>query len=250
MPVAETTFGVVYDGPALAAGRMPVRDLAPALLALGDLFAEASQVIYPDAGPVSLSVEATDRGSFDVRLILEAKDLWDQIVNVFGSDEVTALANLQNLVIGTGGFVGLFALIKRLRGRRITSQESLPDPGQVRITLNDGTKLEIPTDVARLHGRISIRRKVRDVVAPVAREGVDKVRFSETPGGDQVLLFVKTTFRPMKRRRWRKAKFFSRKRRNGFSTSLRSHLRAGSGVSATGRTRTSFPSKTQSSSVM
>src|SRR5688500_11839084 len=52
--MAETTFGVVYDGPALETGRMPVRDLAPALLALGQLFSEASRFVYPEQEPVSL----------------------------------------------------------------------------------------------------------------------------------------------------------------------------------------------------
>jgi hypothetical protein len=71
--MAETAFRVAYDGPALATGRMPVRDLAPALLALGDLFAEASQVIYPEGKPVALSIKATEEGSFDVHLILESR---------------------------------------------------------------------------------------------------------------------------------------------------------------------------------
>jgi hypothetical protein len=115
--VAETTFGITYDGPALAAGTMPVRDLAPALLALGDLFTEASQVLYPDAGPVALNIKATDEGSFDVHLILEAKDLWDQLVDMFTSDEVTALVNLQNLVIGGVGSMGLIALVMKCGDR-------------------------------------------------------------------------------------------------------------------------------------
>ena len=43
--LAETAFQIAYEGPALETGRMPVRDLAPALLALGDLFTEASVVL-------------------------------------------------------------------------------------------------------------------------------------------------------------------------------------------------------------
>lgn len=60
--MAETTFGVNYDGPALDDGRMPVRDLAPALLALGELFREASAELYPDLPPPALDVKATEKG--------------------------------------------------------------------------------------------------------------------------------------------------------------------------------------------
>src|SRR5688572_17376787 len=116
--MAETAFGVTYDGPALVTGRMPVRELAPALLALGDVFAEASLVAYPDRPPVALDIKATEEGSFVVQLILETPDeVWDQVVDIFGSDAVSALVNLKELVIGSG--FGLFWLIKRLKGRRI-----------------------------------------------------------------------------------------------------------------------------------
>lgn len=66
---AETGFSVVVDGPTLADGQMSVRDLAPALLALGELFAEASVIAYPAREPVALNIKATDKGSFDANLI-------------------------------------------------------------------------------------------------------------------------------------------------------------------------------------
>lgn len=58
---------------------MPVRDLAPALLALGNLFTEASDALYPEREPVALGLVATDIGSFEAHLILEAKNAWDQV---------------------------------------------------------------------------------------------------------------------------------------------------------------------------
>lgn len=70
--MAETEFGVRYDGTALATGTMPVRDLAPALLALGDLFSEESLLLHPEREPVALNIKATNEGSFVVKLLLES----------------------------------------------------------------------------------------------------------------------------------------------------------------------------------
>ena len=170
--VAETAFGVTYDGPALTDGRMPVKDLAPALLALGELFAEASLAVYPTRKPVALNVKATQQGSFEVILILESA--WDHIVDLFSSDAVESLLNLKELVIGTG--VGLFALMKKLRTRRITHREPL-DSGRIRITFDDGTTVEVPAAVLELYGSVEVRKQVRQVVEPLHREGIDLLEF-------------------------------------------------------------------------
>ena len=78
---------------------MPVRDLAPALLALGEIFSESGKLLYPDRPPVSLNIRATDEGSFLVQLLLEGERAWDQFVDVFSADSIDALANLKELVI-------------------------------------------------------------------------------------------------------------------------------------------------------
>lgn len=180
--MAETTFGVTYQGPALADGRMPVRDLAPALLALGELFTEASTILYPDRPPVALDIHATREGSFEVDLILKAiEGAWDTTEQLFGGDGATALVNLKELVLG-GGTVGLIELIKWLRGRRIASAEPVvvdddaPDPGHVRVSVSeDGeTSLEVPSEVLRLHGSVTVRCNAKEVVRPVEREGVER----------------------------------------------------------------------------
>lgn len=191
--VAESHFAIAYDGPALETGRMPVRDLAPALLALGALFSEASEMVYPTGGPVGLSVKATEQASFDVHLVLDAHDLWNQFIDFYSSDNITALANLQNLILGST--VGLFAVLRRIGHRRIDrEEESAPTPGQLKVTLDDGTSIEMPVEVARMVRRISIRRKVRDVVAPLARDGVERVTFAETPEGPPELVIDKDDF--------------------------------------------------------
>jgi hypothetical protein len=170
--MVQSAFGVRYDGPGVEDGRMPVRDLAPALLALGELFAEASVVLYPDREPVALDIRATERGSFVVDLIVQSN--WDQFINIFGSQAADAIAHFQELIVGG---VGLFAFIKNLRNRQVTKSEGSNLPGHVRLTLEDGTTLEVPTEVVALHGRLAVRKRVREVITPLDRPGVDRVGF-------------------------------------------------------------------------
>lgn len=185
--MAETTFGVKYEGPVLADGRMAVRDLAPALLALGELFTEASNTLHPDRPPVTLDIHATHEGSFDIDLILHAVDgAWETTEQLFGSDGVSALVNLRDLILGGtgGGTIGLIEFIKWLRGRGVETaepvDESSPqvataDPQAMKVTPvgGDGQALEIPYEVFRLHESVTIRTKAREIVKPVQRDGVD-----------------------------------------------------------------------------
>jgi hypothetical protein len=173
----EATFSVTYDGPALTAGRMAVRDLAPALLALGELVTEASETLYPDQAPASLSISATKPGSFDVQLILQGKEgVWDQLVELFGSDAVSAIVNLKEVIAGGAG---IFWLIKRLGSRRIRAEEPTPGPGRVRLTLDDGSTVEVSSDVVKTYRNVRVRKRARTVVEPIKRSGIDRVEFRD-----------------------------------------------------------------------
>jgi hypothetical protein len=152
--MAETAFGVAYDGPALADARMAVRDIAPALLALGDLLADTGATVYPDRGPVTLNIQAApERGSFVIHLILEAKAVWDQVTSFFDSEGITALNNVEGIVSGP---VGIFALTTWLRGRKVKQQDRVRE-GYIRLTLEDGETIEVPTTVLELHKNPAIR---------------------------------------------------------------------------------------------
>jgi hypothetical protein len=176
--VAETAFAVTYEGPSVADGTMPVRQLAPALLALGELFADASQLLYPDRAPVALNIKATERGSFLVQLLLEAERAWDDLIDISDSDTLLALATLETLVIGGGQ--GVLWLIKRLKNRRIVGQEPAPAPGVIRLTLDDQTTVEIPSTVLTMYERVDVRRKARQVVSPLESEGIESVSFQSS----------------------------------------------------------------------
>jgi len=153
---------------------MPVRDLAPALLALGDLFADAGALVNPAGRPVALNIRATQEGSFVVQLILESP--WEEAIDLLSADPLSAILNLKELIIGTGGLIWL---IGHLWGRRVTREEELPEPGQIRLTLDDGTVLEVSAEVLGLYGNLEVRKKTREVLEPLAREGVEVVEFHD-----------------------------------------------------------------------
>ncbi len=172
-PVAEHAFSVSYDGPSIATGRIPVRDLAPALLALGDLFVDASVITQPGRRPVSLNIQATQEGSFIVHLVLEAESAWDNIEELFTSAGAATLVNLSSLILGA---TGLFAVIQRVKNRKIVSHENVA-PGHVRITLEGGESFEVPAEVLGFFLNEAMRAKARKVVAPLASPGIDRIDF-------------------------------------------------------------------------
>ena len=62
-------FSITYDGPALSEHMMDVKELGPALLAIGDLCSEASRFINgDDVSNIQVRVKTTAPGSFDIIL--------------------------------------------------------------------------------------------------------------------------------------------------------------------------------------
>ncbi|HKG38904.1 MAG TPA: hypothetical protein VKB25_07930 [Conexibacter sp.] len=172
--MAQTEFGVKYDGPALTDGVMDVRDLAPSLLALGEMFTTASKILHPDREPVSLNIKATSEGSFDVIVMLQAGGLWDHFVDVFSGDTMSALVNLENLIIGTG--TGVLWSIRRFHGRVVRKREVIA-PGRTRVELDDSSAVEVPDDLLMLHEHVEMRKTTRKFIEPLRRDGIDEIGF-------------------------------------------------------------------------
>lgn len=120
--MAEEQFTLRYDGDGLASGRMDVRQLAPSLLALGELFHASQQLLNRDGPAVRVDIVASpEPGSLIVHLMAAHAEVMQQAANLLNSGVGTA-ASLSSLIRNV---VDLLNLIKRAGGEDVRSEEPL-----------------------------------------------------------------------------------------------------------------------------
>ncbi|MCO6530339.1 hypothetical protein [Lactobacillus sp.] len=173
--MATCNLSVRYAGDAITDGRIPIRDLAPSLLALSESFQQIQQVIDPDSDPVSLDIKATSEGSFIVDLILaNGKDLISHVVNLLNSDPTAAALNLSTIVTT---FYGVIRLIKKLYNRKIKKQENLNN-GDIKLTLDKNESITISKGILDSYQNINIRTSVHNLVKPLEKDGINSLEIN------------------------------------------------------------------------
>lgn len=198
MPTSSAQFTVVYDGEALRGSQMDVRDLAPALLALGDVLEEANRVLNGDRATVSIHVKAFQSGCFGINF--ETVQSCYQAVKNFlapGSDIRDTLEILnalgftpKDIVAGTAAAgYGLYALIKRSRGKKPKSVKKLEN-NNVRITFEYAPGHEeditVSSEVSKLFADSGVREAVAKSIEPLKQDGIDS--FSVEQRGEREVL--------------------------------------------------------------
>lgn len=171
MSIAE--LQIVYDGPALETHEMEVRDLAPALLAIGDLFEAANNELNGSRAKIAVSVKGSFKtGCFAIDL-QAVQSLASQVMDIFNSAPVTAALN----IIGTLGFTlvggkGVIQTIQWLRGRTITSISQTED-GKTRIGV-DADFIDVEEAVLKLFRSVAVRQALEGAISkPLQREGIN-----------------------------------------------------------------------------
>jgi len=167
-------FHVIYDGPALAEHRMDVRDLAPALVAIADLFTSANTELNGDAADVRVDVKANFKaGSFGIDLIF-SQDILGQLRDIFAGPNSTALSNAGGIIgllgMGVTGSLGLIGLIRRMRGRRPQRIEQRGEVATVWIT--ESEVIDVDQRVVRLWRNRTVRASLEKTLSPLGRDGI------------------------------------------------------------------------------
>jgi hypothetical protein len=169
---SKTSFKVFYSGDILESGQMDVRELAPALLAMGSLLEESNRVLNDGKTEVSVKVKKFEDGSFGISFEV-IQGFATQLIEMLSGKQATAAANLvQFLGFSVLGFKGLFYLIKKAKGRQPRKAKILQD-GNIEIDFTD--EIEIVTkEVFDLYRDLKVRQQAENVVKPLSVEGIDK----------------------------------------------------------------------------
>jgi hypothetical protein len=180
MPDAEAVMSLRYEGPAVDAGTMDVRSLAPALIAAADAVREAHALLEVRGPTPRVEVRATRPGSFVVDLLLaELPTISQRAIAIFTASPIAAIDNFAALAIV---IVNASGWVKRLGNRKIRNV-SQPEPGVTRIVLEDGTVIDVPSASFALISDGEFRRALNGMVEPLANDsGVQSLSLS---AGDQ-----------------------------------------------------------------
>jgi len=174
-----TEFKISYAGPALVSHEMNVKDLAPALLSIGELIEDANTILNGDQAKIAVNIKATQPGSVIVSLSV-IQDFLKQAVSLFSSNEVNAIVNAGQILtyLGlAGGGIGVLGIIKWVKNRDIKNITTLDD-GNFRMEVSDGETRVVKSSEIKLFKFVNIRKHFETIIKkPLEKEGVEKVSF-------------------------------------------------------------------------
>ncbi len=179
----SATIRIAYDGEALRSGTMDVRDLAPALMALADLFEEANKVLDPKGdSAVQVRIHPDFRiGSFEIHLDI-LYTAFQRVIKYFAAETGSGIANLLEVLgfAGVPSAFGLFALVKWIRNRPVKKVELLTD-GNMKL-LVEGDDIVIRRPVGEVLNDLGVRKALAAVLSPLKRPGVERFEIRDEKG--------------------------------------------------------------------
>jgi hypothetical protein len=183
--MSDANFSLIFEGPAVENGEIDVQDLAPSLMALGEMIQAANAGLNGERARVAVKLQATRKGSFEADLSVvqslaeQAATLLDALA---GHKEGIAAANeLADVILKVGGTVGgcvvatgggLLALLKWLRGRKPDNIE--PRGGDVHVHIGDNVFVTNRQTIVLAENR-EVREQARKLVGVLEKDGINRL---------------------------------------------------------------------------
>jgi len=179
----SVTAQVAYDGEGLRTGSMDVRDLAPALLAIGDLLQSSNRVLNGSNASLAVKVRSDfEAGSFQIYFEL-VQSMASQAHMFVTGDQLNSASDIARyvgliLMGAPPGILSLLQLIKMLKGRKPRVEKTLPG-GMVQLSFGDNAHADVKIEVITLLSDPQVQRAAADVMKPLRSEGVEKFEVRE-----------------------------------------------------------------------
>lgn len=151
-----------------------VFELSPMLLSTGKLINESHKILYPSDREIAINIKPFGRGSFDINILMYAKDILQQALDFLKSDTGQNITLLLAYLGYTSQFSGinLIQLISSLEGRTIKSIAPV-NSGEVRYVADDNTSLTVAKQVDTLYQNCTIQNNIYQAVGrPLEIPGV------------------------------------------------------------------------------
>ncbi len=186
-----------FDGPALANHEMDVHQLAPALLALGDLCRIANDAVNSDISSVKVLVRAdVEQKCFQLQMDL-VQTLFERLTTLIEEDDIKSAKELLEWVGIIGGsamgtaasLFGLYKFLSRKPKEDVVSVTHDNSLGMTTYVYGDNIQYVVPSEVDRIAQHPRALRNVRSLVAPLLEEGYETLEFERS--GKPEVLFTK-----------------------------------------------------------
>jgi len=177
----EALFSITFKGEALKNGDIDVNDLAPALLALGDLMQLVNSTVNSDKAKASVKIRATAKGSFWIQFALQQEALSFLDFAFQHKEQVAAAKELVDLIFKIGAGIttgvattggGLFFLLKWLKGRKPDKIDQTDN--NVSIHIGDNNFITEKT-VIELAENEAIRRQAKKFTDILKKKGIEYI---------------------------------------------------------------------------
>lgn len=172
-------FSLKYYGPALEEdSSLNARVLAPALIDLSDAIETAKTEVSPDS-EIELRVKATEKGSFDIMMFLQAVGQFSDSTQGQGLEYLKNIAGVGFVAVIVGAVKYAKNHFSHGDGKTISSEQAEDDgttfsDKKVTIRYSDGTEVEyLSTSMRIAQNRKFVNSAGKALAGPTNQDGVD-----------------------------------------------------------------------------